>query len=68
MTQRGLSPLCLDLETGWPYRETYEKYGLKDVADEMEKLGLLPEHPAERWRDYGEPPFVLFEENRKKEQ
>ena len=56
-----------DLETGWPYRETYEKYGLKDVADEMEKLGLLPEKPEKRWNDYGEPPFVLFSENRKKE-
>lgn len=31
-----------DLETGWPYRSTWEKYGLKDVADEMEKLGMLP--------------------------
>ena len=56
-----------DLETGWPYRETYEKYGLKDVADELDALGLLPEHPAERWSDYGEPPFVLFSENRKLE-
>lgn len=56
-----------DLETGWPYRETYEKYGLGDVADEMERLGLLPDRPAARWHDYGEPPFVQFEENRKKE-
>ena len=56
-----------DLETGWPYRETYEKYGLKDVADEMEKLGFLPEKPEKRWADYGEPPFVLFTENRKLE-
>lgn len=57
-----------DLETGWPYRETYEKYGLKDVADEMEKLGFLPERPAEKWHDYGEPPFVQFVENVKKEE
>lgn len=56
-----------DLETGWPYRETYEKYGLKDVADEMESLGLLPKHPAKRWNNYGEPPFVQFAENRKLE-
>ena len=56
-----------DLETGWPYRETYEKYGLKDVADEMEKLGFLPKHPAQRWNDYGEPPFVKFVENCKQE-
>lgn len=56
-----------DLETGWPYRETYEKYGLKDVADEMEQLGYLPKRPEKRWHDYGEAPFVQFEENRKKE-
>lgn len=56
-----------DLETGWPYRETYERYGLSDVADELGRLGLLPERPAERWSDYGEPPFVLFTENRAKE-
>ncbi len=31
-----------DPATGWPYRETWERYGLKDVADEMEKLGMLP--------------------------
>ena len=30
-----------DRKTGWPTRETYEKYGLKDVADEMETLGKL---------------------------
>ena len=56
-----------DLETGWPYRETYEKYGLKDVADEMEALGFLPTRPAQPWHDYGEPPFVKFTENRKLE-
>ncbi|MBR2738730.1 MAG: aldehyde ferredoxin oxidoreductase [Lachnospiraceae bacterium] len=56
-----------DRETGWPYRETYEKYGLKDVADEMEALGFLPERPAEPWHDYGEPPFVKFVENRARE-
>ncbi len=31
-----------DKKTAWPYRDTWEKYGLKDVADEMEKLGKLP--------------------------
>lgn len=31
-----------DLETGWPYRSTWEKYELGDVADEMERLGMLP--------------------------
>lgn len=32
-----------DLQTGWPTRATYEKLGLKEVADELEKLGKLPE-------------------------
>jgi aldehyde:ferredoxin oxidoreductase len=31
-----------DKATGWPTRETYEKYGLADVADELEKAGKLP--------------------------
>ena len=31
-----------DLETGWPTRSTWEKYGLSDVADQMEAIGLLP--------------------------
>jgi aldehyde:ferredoxin oxidoreductase len=31
-----------DKETGWPTRETYEKFGLKEVADELESLGKLP--------------------------
>ena len=31
-----------DLATGWPFRSTWEKAGLKDIADEMEKLGMLP--------------------------
>lgn len=53
-----------DRKTGWPYRETYEKYGLTDVADEMEKLGLLPTKPQTPWDDFGEPPFVQFTANR----
>ena len=32
-----------DLKTSWPYRSTLEKLGLKDVADHLEKHGLLPE-------------------------
>lgn len=32
-----------DKETAWPYRSTWEKYGLADIADEMERLGKLPE-------------------------
>jgi len=31
-----------DLKTGWPTRETYERYGLKEIADELEALGKLP--------------------------
>lgn len=31
-----------DKETGWPTRDTWEGCGLGDVADEMEKLGMLP--------------------------
>ncbi len=32
-----------DLKTGWPTRATYEKYGLKEIADELEVLGKLPD-------------------------
>ena len=32
-----------DIKTGWPTRETYEKLGLKDVADELEAIGKLPD-------------------------
>lgn len=31
-----------DLATGWPFRSTWEKAGMKDVADELEAAGLLP--------------------------
>ena len=31
-----------DRETGWPTRATWEKYGLGDVADELERIGRLP--------------------------
>lgn len=31
-----------DRKTGWPFRETYEKYGLTDIADELERAGKLP--------------------------
>lgn len=31
-----------DRETGWPTRETYEAFGLGDVADELAALGKLP--------------------------
>ncbi len=31
-----------DVATGWPFRSTWEKYNLGDIADEMESLGMLP--------------------------
>ncbi len=31
-----------DKKTGWPTRETLTRYGLKDVADELEAAGKLP--------------------------
>ena len=31
-----------DLATGWPFRSTWEKAGLSEIADEMEKLGMIP--------------------------
>ncbi len=31
-----------DIATGWPFRSTWEKYHLGDIADEMERLGMLP--------------------------
>ena len=31
-----------DLATGWPFRSTWEKYGLKDVADALEQLDMIP--------------------------
>jgi aldehyde:ferredoxin oxidoreductase len=31
-----------DKQTGWPTRETYERLGLGEVADELEALGKLP--------------------------
>jgi aldehyde:ferredoxin oxidoreductase len=31
-----------DKKTGWPTRETYERFGLKDVADELAGIGRLP--------------------------
>jgi len=31
-----------DTETSWPERETYERLGLKDVANSLQKLGKLP--------------------------
>lgn len=32
-----------DEKTGWPGRDLYEKYGLKEVADQLDTLDKLPE-------------------------
>jgi len=32
-----------DLKTGWPTRATYERYGLKEIADELDALSKLPD-------------------------
>ncbi len=32
-----------DKATAWPYRETWERYGLDYIADDMERIGKLPE-------------------------
>jgi aldehyde:ferredoxin oxidoreductase len=37
-----------DLKTGWPTRKTYEKYGLKEIADELAVLGKLPNSASEK--------------------
>jgi len=31
-----------DVDTGWPTKETYERLGLKDVAENLEKLKKIP--------------------------
>jgi aldehyde:ferredoxin oxidoreductase len=31
-----------DKETGWPKRQTLERLGLKDIADQLESIGRLP--------------------------
>lgn len=46
-----------DLATGWPYRSTYEKYGLGFVADDMERIGKLPVEGGEAvFMNEGAPP------------
>jgi aldehyde:ferredoxin oxidoreductase len=32
-----------DKKTGWPTRATLERYGLEDVADELARIGKLPD-------------------------
>ena len=31
-----------DKATGWPTRQTLEAYSLKEIADELERIGKLP--------------------------
>jgi aldehyde:ferredoxin oxidoreductase len=33
-----------DIETGIPTRNTFERLGLDDVADDLEERGLLPKN------------------------
>ena len=40
-----------DRATGWPKRSTYERLGMKDIADDMEARGLLP-------AEEGDPTYV----------
>ncbi len=44
-----------DLATGWPYRSTWEKYGLKDIADEMEAIGKLPPEGRKEYQRAANP-------------
>ncbi len=37
-----------DLKTSWPYKETLEMLKLKDVANELQKLGKLPKREKRR--------------------
>jgi len=39
-----------DKKTGWPTRERWEEAGLSDVAEELEKLGMIPDVNAEYTR------------------
>ena len=45
-----------DRETGWPLRETWERYGLQDIADELAQLGMVPEKSNTSFR-HKENPF-----------
>ena len=47
--------LGYDLETGWPTRSTWERSGLRDVADTMEQIGLLPPEGRETYTRKPEP-------------
>ena len=39
-----------DRESGWPYRKTWEQLGMKEVADELDRLDRLPEGASSRVR------------------
>ena len=32
-----------DLETGWPLRETWKKFQLEDIEEELDRIGKIPE-------------------------
>lgn len=46
-----------DIATGWPLKETWEALGLDDVAEEMKKLGKIPDPKAAYIRK--ESPFTV---------
>jgi len=37
-----------DIETGIPTKQTLEKLGLKDVADDLDKRGILPKQKIKK--------------------
>ncbi|MFN4133710.1 MAG: hypothetical protein ACK4GQ_05025, partial [Candidatus Hadarchaeales archaeon] len=39
-----------DMETGWLPRELLERLALSDVADELEKLGKMPQSRVKRFQ------------------
>ncbi len=48
-----------DRATGWPFRHTYERYGMTEIADKMEELGLLPPEGGTQGYVRKESPFTV---------
>lgn len=46
-----------DLATGWPYRSTWEKFEMSEIADYMESVGMIPEEGANEHYVQAENPF-----------
>ena len=44
-----------DRATGWPYGETWENFGLSDVAQEFAAQGLVPERGNTAYVRKGDP-------------